>query len=190
MTASVLVVDDDGDYRETLVRLLRVHGFEVHEAEDGSEALGTLETQDPDVMLMDVQMPGMTGIEVLERVGGKDELTLHALDCLGDCYLKRRDVGNATRVFQQLATISPQDQRGIVGLARCATATGDYAKAETMLHEIVDPRRSVYPPAYVALAEAHTVHHADHDRPGHRGPRVLLKVPAHAASLLNPGAAC
>jgi 4-amino-4-deoxy-L-arabinose transferase-like glycosyltransferase len=93
-------------------------------------------------------------VEVLERVGGKDELTVHALDCLGDCYLKRKDVANATRVFQRLATISPQDQRGIVGLARCAAATGDYAKAETMLHEIVDPRRSVYPPAYVALAEA------------------------------------
>ena len=73
MTASVLVVDDDGDYRETLVRLLRVHGFEVHEAEDGSEALGTLETQDPDVMLMDVQMPGMTGIEVLERLRARND---------------------------------------------------------------------------------------------------------------------
>jgi 4-amino-4-deoxy-L-arabinose transferase-like glycosyltransferase len=92
-------------------------------------------------------------IEVLERVGGNDELSLHALDCLGDCYLKRNDVGNAARVFQRLATISPQDQRGIAGLARCAAATGDYAKAETMLNQIVDPRHAVYPPAYVALAE-------------------------------------
>jgi predicted negative regulator of RcsB-dependent stress response len=92
-------------------------------------------------------------IEVLERVGGNDELALHALDCLGDCYLKRNDVGNATRAFQKLASISPQDQRGVAGLARCFAATGDYAQAETMLHQIVDPRRAVYPPAYIALAE-------------------------------------
>lgn len=92
-------------------------------------------------------------IEVLERVGGNDELALHALDCLGDCYLKRNDVGNATRAFQKLASISPQDQRGVAGLARCFAATGDYAQAETMLRQIVDPRRAVYPPAYIALAE-------------------------------------
>jgi tetratricopeptide (TPR) repeat protein len=92
-------------------------------------------------------------IGVLERVGGNDDLAVHALDCLGDCYLKRNDVGNAARVYQRLATISPQDQRGIVGLARCAAATGDYAKAETMLNQIVDPRHAVYPPAYIALAE-------------------------------------
>jgi 4-amino-4-deoxy-L-arabinose transferase-like glycosyltransferase len=92
-------------------------------------------------------------IEVLERVGGNDEFTLHALDCLGDCYLKRKDVGNAARVYERLRAISPSDQRGVAGLARCAALTGDYATAERMLEEIIDPTGSVYPPAYIALAE-------------------------------------
>lgn len=92
-------------------------------------------------------------IEILERVGGNDEFTLHALDCLGDCYLKRKDVANATRAYERLASISPADQRGVAGLAQCAAMTGDYAKAENMLNQIVDPKRAVYPPAYIALAE-------------------------------------
>ncbi len=92
-------------------------------------------------------------VEILERVGGNDEFSLHALDGLGDCYLKRKDVANATRVYERLMSISPSDQRGVAGLARCAAMTGDYAKAESMLNQIVDPSRAVYPPAYIALAE-------------------------------------
>jgi len=92
-------------------------------------------------------------VSVLERVGGTDEFTLHALDCLGDCYLKRNDVANATRVYERLMSISPSDQRGVAGLARCAALTGDYAKAESMLKQIVNPTGSVYPPAYIALAD-------------------------------------
>jgi tetratricopeptide (TPR) repeat protein len=92
-------------------------------------------------------------IEILERVGGNDEFALHALDCLGDCYLKRNDVANAARVYQQLRALSPSDQRGIAGLARCAALTGDYATAERMLTQIVNPTGTVYPPAFIALAE-------------------------------------
>lgn len=92
-------------------------------------------------------------IEVLERVGGSDELARHALDCLGDCYLKRQDLANAQRVYEHLLQLSPSDQRAVTGLARCAAMSGDQQKAEKMLNEIVDPTRPVYPPAYLALAE-------------------------------------
>lgn len=92
-------------------------------------------------------------IEVLERVGGSDDFAKRALDCLGDCYLKRRDVANATRVYEQLLKISSDDQRGITGLARALALTGEFAKAEAMLAQIVDPRHAVYPPSYIALAE-------------------------------------
>lgn len=92
-------------------------------------------------------------IEVLERVTGTDEFTLHALDCLGDCYLKRNDVANAARVYERLRAISPSDQRGVAGVARCAALTGDYATAEAMLEQIIDPAGPVYPPAYIALAD-------------------------------------
>jgi 4-amino-4-deoxy-L-arabinose transferase-like glycosyltransferase/Flp pilus assembly protein TadD len=92
-------------------------------------------------------------IEILERVGGNDEFAANALDRLGDCYLKRRDVANAQRTYERLLQVSPSDQRAISGLALCAAMTGDYARAERMLREIVDPSHAVYPPSYVALAE-------------------------------------
>jgi tetratricopeptide (TPR) repeat protein len=92
-------------------------------------------------------------IDVLEQIDGQDELALHALDCLGDCYLKRRDLENSRRVYGKLASISPRDDRAITGLARVAALGGDYAGAERMLGEIVDPQHTVYPPAYLALAQ-------------------------------------
>ncbi|HET6350465.1 MAG TPA: glycosyltransferase family 39 protein [Candidatus Krumholzibacteria bacterium] len=92
-------------------------------------------------------------IEVLARVGGSDDEAMHALDCMGDCYLQRKDVEHARQVYQQMASISPRDERSITGLARVAALSGDLAGAEKMLSEIVDPTQTVYPPAYVALAE-------------------------------------
>jgi tetratricopeptide (TPR) repeat protein len=92
-------------------------------------------------------------IEVLERVDGDDETAVLALDHLGDCYLKRRDVENARRAYARLAQILPRDQRVITGFARAAALTGDFASAERMLSELVDPNHAVYPPSYIALAE-------------------------------------
>jgi tetratricopeptide (TPR) repeat protein len=92
-------------------------------------------------------------IEVLERVGGNDTFAVQAFDCLGDCYLRRQDVANATRVYEQMLRLAPSDERAITGLARCAAMSGDLAKAESMLTQIVDPTGAVYPPTYIALAE-------------------------------------
>ena len=92
-------------------------------------------------------------VEVLSRVGGSDDMAMHSLDCIGDCFLQRKDVANAQRVYAQMATISPRDERCITGNARVAALSGDLAGAERMLGEIVDPTHTVYPPAYVALAE-------------------------------------
>jgi len=92
-------------------------------------------------------------IEVLARVGGADDEAMHALDCMGDCFLQRKDLENARQVFDQMTAISPRDERSITGRARVAALSGDYAGAERMLKEIVDPVHTVYPPAYLALAE-------------------------------------
>jgi 4-amino-4-deoxy-L-arabinose transferase-like glycosyltransferase/predicted negative regulator of RcsB-dependent stress response len=92
-------------------------------------------------------------IDVLTRVGGADEQALNALDDMGDCFLQRRDIENARHCYDQMAAISPRDERSITGHARVAALSGDYAAAERMLREIVDPNHTVYPPAYLALAE-------------------------------------
>jgi CheY-like chemotaxis protein/anti-sigma regulatory factor (Ser/Thr protein kinase) len=66
-TGHVLIVDDDRALRLALNALLKDAGHTVREASDGPGALGALEAQPPDVMLLDIGLPGMNGLDVLTR---------------------------------------------------------------------------------------------------------------------------
>ena len=61
----VLVVDDEENIRLVLRTLLRKHGYEVEVAADGKAALAAVDSFDPDVILTDVKMPQMGGIELV-----------------------------------------------------------------------------------------------------------------------------
>ena len=60
----VLVVDDDPTIRDVLRAMLGFEGCEVEVAADGTAALNTARSMHPDVVLLDVMMPGMNGLEV------------------------------------------------------------------------------------------------------------------------------
>jgi CheY-like chemotaxis protein len=62
------VVDDDQDIRDSLTQVLTDEGFEVTSVSNGAEALAAIARQLPDVMLLDLMMPVVTGWEVLERL--------------------------------------------------------------------------------------------------------------------------
>jgi two-component system, OmpR family, response regulator CpxR len=62
------VVDDDQDIRESLSQILTEEGFEVSSACNGMEALEEIDRRRPDVMLLDLMMPVLTGWEVMERL--------------------------------------------------------------------------------------------------------------------------
>ncbi|MFQ6026709.1 MAG: response regulator transcription factor [Dehalococcoidia bacterium] len=64
----VLVVEDDQDIRELLVDSLQDLGYDVMEARDGISGLEKAQAEIPDVMLLDVMMPGLDGFQVLERM--------------------------------------------------------------------------------------------------------------------------
>ncbi len=64
----VLVVDDELEVRQVLEEFLAAKGYEVYAAESGPEALNTLDTFKPDVVLLDVSMPEMDGVETLKRI--------------------------------------------------------------------------------------------------------------------------
>lgn len=68
MADAVLIVDDDADIRRFLGLTLRHDGFEVHEAVDAEDALDRARSIDPDVILLDVMMPGVDGYEVCRRL--------------------------------------------------------------------------------------------------------------------------
>lgn len=64
----VLVVDDQPSNLRIISALLSRHGYTVHTAESGEEALDALERQSADLLLLDMMMPGMDGFELLEEV--------------------------------------------------------------------------------------------------------------------------
>ena len=64
MPYRILLVEDDVTLRETVAYNLRNQGYEVLEADDGYKALETARTRQPDVMLLDVMLPGIDGLEV------------------------------------------------------------------------------------------------------------------------------
>jgi DNA-binding NtrC family response regulator len=63
--ASILVVDDDAEMRELLLDVLRGEGYEVAEARDGTEAVLALRRRAFDIVLMDKNMPGPSGLDLL-----------------------------------------------------------------------------------------------------------------------------
>jgi CheY-like chemotaxis protein len=65
---TILVVEDDPDIRKMYVHALTAAGLTVITAEDGEAGLGEALQQQPDILLLDVLMPKMTGVDVLKKV--------------------------------------------------------------------------------------------------------------------------
>jgi DNA-binding NtrC family response regulator len=70
---SILIVDDEANARTALAELLREEGYSVETAADGFKALGKMDESPPDLVLTDLKMPGMGGVELLEKVKGIDD---------------------------------------------------------------------------------------------------------------------
>lgn len=65
---NVLLVDDERDFLDTLVKRLRKRKLIVHGVTSGETALEELKTNPADILILDVKMPGMSGLETLRRV--------------------------------------------------------------------------------------------------------------------------
>jgi DNA-binding response OmpR family regulator len=67
----LLIVDDEVDIREFARSFFKKRGVDVITAAGGKEAIALIETQSPDLVLLDIRMEEMTGIEVLQNLRGK-----------------------------------------------------------------------------------------------------------------------
>ncbi len=89
MAERILVVEDDKFLRELISRKLREQGYEVEEAIDGEAGLQQIQEGDPEIVLLDLILPGIDGFEVLEKI--KDDAQLAEIPVIILSNLGQRD---------------------------------------------------------------------------------------------------
>jgi DNA-binding response OmpR family regulator len=82
--ATVLVVDDEPIVREVVVRYLAREGHRTLEARDGDEARATIERSEPDLVVLDVMLPGTDGLELCRWIRSSSELPVIMLTARGE----------------------------------------------------------------------------------------------------------
>src|SRR5262249_31167728 len=68
MKSRILVVDDEAEIRRSVRMILEYEGYDVQEASSGPEALALIERQAPDLVFLDIKMPGVDGLEALDKI--------------------------------------------------------------------------------------------------------------------------
>jgi len=84
MTTRVLLIDDDARLYELLASYLSQNGFDVEGARDASRGLAALSASPFDAVLLDVMMPGMSGLEACRRIREKSRIPILMLTAKGD----------------------------------------------------------------------------------------------------------
>jgi len=81
---TILVVDDEPIVRDVVVRYLRRDGFTTLEAGDGDAARRLIETDEPELVVLDVMLPGTSGLELCRWIRGRSELPVIMLTARGE----------------------------------------------------------------------------------------------------------
>jgi two-component system NtrC family response regulator len=136
---TILIVDDEKNYPPILSAVLEDAGFETLTAYSGPEALAVLEDSDVDLVLTDMKMPGMDGIELLERVKTKDpELPVIMMTAHGT-------VEKAVEAMQKGAysyLLKPFDNEQLILYVNKANAMFRVVKENRNLRDAVESRYS------------------------------------------------
>lgn len=140
MRSTVLIVDDEYSGRQTLESVLEADGYQIEMAENGIQALEMAKLIQPDVILLDVMMPGMTGFEVCQRIRNDPliaEIPIIVLTALDD----RESLLNALKAGADDFITKPFDRYELRARLVGITKLNRY-------HKLVQER--------VSLQEAHT----------------------------------
>ena len=141
----MLIVDDNEDGAESLAMLLQLGGHETHKAHDGVEAIEAAERLRPDVVLLDIGLPGMNGYEACRRIRkepwGKDML-LVALTGWG----QEEDRHRSGEAGFDAHMVKPVDHDVLLRLLASlpgvdrARLVADLAGDDTPRHVVITPR--------------------------------------------------
>ena len=101
----ILIVDDEPDVVLFIARTLKSEGFDVISAYDGISALDLAETESPDLMLLDIMMPMMSGYEVCEQLKSNPQTQHIPVVCVSSAHNphardRSRDAGAATLLLK------------------------------------------------------------------------------------------
>ena len=111
---SVLIVDDNPQNLKLARILLVHHGYDVHTAVDAEQALKLLETVNPALILMDLQLPGMDGFELTRRLKA-DPRTRHIIIVAVTAYAMKGDALRAKEAGCDGYVAKPIDTRSLPG---------------------------------------------------------------------------
>lgn len=112
----VVVVDDNADIRDALAEVLGAMGFVVFRAQDGEEALRLVQRERPDVCVIDVGLPGMTGYDLVRRLRATQHRTPRLIALTG--YGTERDRAQAREAGFDHHLTKPADLDQLVALIR------------------------------------------------------------------------
>jgi len=127
MGLRVLIVDDDADGREALRTLLEVWGHEVEIAENGERGVALTLERRPEVVLLDIGMPGLNGYEVARRIRKGPEGTKPFLVALTG-WTRVEDHRNAREAGFDTYVLKPADPDHLKALLAAACADDDPAR--------------------------------------------------------------
>jgi PAS domain S-box-containing protein len=119
VTRRILVVDDNRDATETLALLLELWGHEVYSALDGPSALALAAEHRPEIVLLDIGLPGMTGYEVAQRmrdIPGLERVLLVAVTGYGQQEDRRR-TREAGFEYHLIKPVEPEKLRELIDSA-------------------------------------------------------------------------
>ena len=113
----ILIIDDSPDNLKLTQLLLECEGYEVRTAEDAEEALAVLRAYRPELILMDIQLPGMDGLELTRRLRQMPELGGVEIIAL-TAYAMPGDEANARAAGCDGYVSKPIDTRAFPGVIR------------------------------------------------------------------------
>lgn len=115
--AKVLIAEDDAVLRSAYETVLTLEGYQVVAASDGLEALELAEKQDPDIILLDMLMPNLNGLEFLERFRGPKEHPHTKIIVFSNMSVPS-DVKDAMRLgatkYLTKSSFTPKEMEGII----------------------------------------------------------------------------
>jgi len=113
----ILILDDEHDTANSLAHLLRLFRYEVQIAYDGLSALKAAQTLPPDVVILDIAMPGMSGFEVAKQLRAQDSPKRHFIIALSG-YQATPYTRETKEADIDLYLLKPADPEQLLGLLK------------------------------------------------------------------------